>query len=78
MIRWRLEEIFASERQIFYTNKTIPRHIDYLADVFLISESQRLGFFETFWIGKKTWKKDYPLRVVQEQRIYVILKNNNF
>lgn len=74
MIRWRLEEIFASERQIFYTNKTIPRHIDYLADVFLISKASGWDFLKLSGLEKK----DYPLRVVQEQRIYVILKNNNF
>lgn len=52
MIRWRLEEIFASERQIFYTNKTIPRHIDYLADVFLISKASGWDFLKLSGLEK--------------------------
>lgn len=54
MIRWRLEEIFASERQIFYTNKTIPGHIDYLADVFLISKASGWDFLKLSGLEKKT------------------------
>ena len=53
MIRWRLEEIFASERQIFYTNKTIPRHIDYLADVFLISKASGWDFLKLSRLEKR-------------------------
>lgn len=53
MIRWRLEEIFASERQIFYTNKTIPRHIDYLADAFLISKASGWDFLKLSGLEKK-------------------------
>ena len=52
MIRWRLEEIFASERQIFYTNKTIPRHIDYLADAFLISKASGWDFLKLSGLEK--------------------------
>lgn len=57
MIRWRLEEIFASERQIFYTNKTIPRHIDYLADVFLISKASGWDFLKLSGLEKRLGKK---------------------
>lgn len=53
MIRWRLEEIFASERQIFYTNKTIPRHIDYLADAFLISKASGWDFLKLSGLEKR-------------------------
>ena len=53
MIRWILEEIFASERQIFYTNKTIPRHIDYLADAFLISKASGWDFLKLSGLEKR-------------------------
>lgn len=57
MIRWRLEEIFASERQIFYTNKTIPRHIDYLADAFLISKASGWDFLKLSGLEKRLEKR---------------------
>lgn len=57
MIRWRLEEIFASERQIFYTNKTIPGHIDYLADVFLISKASGWDFLKLSGLEKRLEKR---------------------
>ena len=37
----KISNTFASERQIKYTNKTISKHIDYLAEAFLISKSNR-------------------------------------
>ena len=36
-----IANIFASERQMAYTDKTISNHIDYLADAFLISKAIR-------------------------------------
>lgn len=67
MIRWRLEEIFASERQMFYTYKTIPRHIDYLVDAFLISKASRYDIKGRKYIGAnmKYYFTDLGLRNVR-------------
>ena len=47
----KLAKTFASERQMVYTNKTISRHIDYLAEAFLISKVNRYDIKGRKYIG---------------------------
>ena len=47
----KIANTFASERQMSYTNKTISRHIDYLADAFLISKVSRYDIKGRKYIG---------------------------
>lgn len=47
----RISNTFASERRISYTNKTISKHIDYLAEAFLISKSSRYDIKERKYVG---------------------------
>lgn len=47
----KISNIFASERQMAYTNKTIFAHIDYLAEAFLISKTARYDIKGRKYIG---------------------------
>ncbi|MCD7820569.1 MAG: ATP-binding protein [Lachnospiraceae bacterium] len=47
----KIANTFASERQMTYTNKTISKHIDYLADAFLISKASRYDIKGRKYIG---------------------------
>ena len=55
---------FISERQMSYTNKTISNHIDYLAEVFLISKASRYDIKGRKYIGanRKYYFTDLGLR----------------
>lgn len=47
----KIANIFASERQMQYTNKTISRHIDFLEEAFLISKAARYDIKGRKYIG---------------------------
>lgn len=47
----KIENTFASERQMQYTNKTISRHIDFLEEAFLISKAARYDIKGRKYIG---------------------------
>ena len=47
----KISNIFSSERQTSYTNKTISKHIDYLEEAFLISKSNRYDIKGRKYIG---------------------------
>lgn len=47
----KISNTFASERQSSYTNKTIAKHIDYLAEAFLISKAARYDIKGRKYIG---------------------------
>ncbi|MCD7715328.1 MAG: ATP-binding protein [Lachnospiraceae bacterium] len=47
----KLANTFASERRMTYANKTISKHIDYLADAFLISRACRYDIKGRKYIG---------------------------
>ena len=47
----KLSNTFASERQMRYSNKTVSKHIDYLAEAFLISKANRYDIKGKKYIG---------------------------
>lgn len=47
----KIANTFASERQMSYTNKTISKHIDYLAEAYLISKASRYDIKGRKYIG---------------------------
>lgn len=60
----KIANTFTSERQMSYTNKTISKHIDYLADAFLISKAARYDIKGRKYIGanQKYYFTDVGLR----------------
>lgn len=60
----KIANTFTSERQMSYTNKTISKHIDYLADAFLISKAARYDIKGRKHIGanQKYYFTDVGLR----------------
>ncbi len=48
---YKISNTFSSERHLTYTNKTISKHIDYLAEAFLISKAQRYDIKGRKYIG---------------------------
>lgn len=47
----KIANMFSSEHQMTYSNKTISNHIDYLADAFLISKASRYDIKDRKYIG---------------------------
>lgn len=60
----KIANTFTSERQMSYTNKTISKHIDHLADAFLISKAARYDIKGRKYIGanQKYYFTDVGLR----------------
>ena len=60
----KISNTFKSERGINYSNKTISNHIDYLAEVFLISKAERYDIKGRKYVGanRKYYFSDIGLR----------------
>ena len=60
----KIANTFASDRQMTYSNKTISKHIDYLAEAFLISKASRYDIKGRKYIGanQKYYFTDLGLR----------------
>ncbi len=77
----KISNTFASERQSGYSNKTISKHIDYLAEAFLISKASRYDIKGRKYIGAnlKYYFTDIGLRNARlnfrQQEVSHIMEN---